>query len=65
MITVQIAEKTRYYYIQETGVAECWAWCVDQFGLPNCSDSRWMWDTYCKFIFKHETDAALFALRWV
>lgn len=61
-VTIKISHQNRNTYRSSDGVNPCWAWCVEHFGLPN--GERWLWDTRRTFTFKHEQDAALFALRW-
>jgi len=67
MIEVEISPELRHTYSKEDGVSIVWTWCVEQFGDPGIlgtKTGRWNTDTYTKFLFQNEADAALFALKW-
>ena len=66
-ITVNIDYKTRMLYNEQQQLV-CWQWCVDNFGPPGqqpWGEFRWQWNTHRSFHFFNESDAALFALKWL
>ena len=62
VIAFEISEEQRRNYTGPSNSLACWAWTIEQFGVPG---TRWTWDTYKRFWFYNEKDAVLFALKWV
>jgi hypothetical protein len=66
--TVKISKEDRSTYRKSDGLSVPWAWACEQFGKPGINrrtqEQRWNTDAHCKFFFRDESDAVLFALRW-
>jgi hypothetical protein len=66
--TVTISKEDRSTYRSDNGLCVAWAWACEQFGHPGIDHGtrkhRWNTDSSCKFFFRDEGDAVLFALRW-
>ena len=61
MIEIKVSKKTQRTYRTSDGVGVCWAWACEQFGKPG---PRWQFDTYQTYMFRDESDATMFALKW-
>lgn len=61
MTAIKVSPQTQRIYRTTDGVGVCWAWACQQFGNPG---SRWQFDTYQTYMFRDQSDAVLFALKW-